>query len=268
MLARYHLEVNNRMQVEVLGSSSFVPTMKSSWSSFFVELGNGETLLIDAGTRRLLGFRRDVLGINHVLITHRHPDHIMFLGALLRRMRRNKRASPLTIFCPENAYYHIQSFIRFYNPRGTPDFVTIQTFNPSTPEHLLTLSQSGTEVWTAAACHTTMTAAYALIQGEKKIVFAPDTAPNCAPLLALAKGAKGFFHDCTFPTRVHTYAVSKGHSSPEGAGLDAQKAGVGSLILVHTSRVRALNIQNLITGAARHFNGEIHVAHDTSTFTF
>jgi ribonuclease BN (tRNA processing enzyme) len=256
------------MRVEVLGSSSFVPTVKGSWSSFFVELGNDELLLIDAGTRRLLGFRRDVLRVNHVLITHRHPDHIMFLGALLRRMHRNKRTSPLTIFCPVNAYYHIQGFIRFYNPGGIPDFVTFQTFTPNDPEHLLTLPQSGTEVWTAATCHTTMAAAYALVQGNKKIVFAPDTTPNCASLLALAKGAKGFFHDCTFPTSFHTFAVAKGHSSPEGAGLDAHKAGVDSLILIHTSRVRALNQQTLITGAARYFNGEIHVAKDTSTFTF
>lgn len=256
------------MHVEVLGSSSFVPTVKGSWSSFFIELGNDELLLIDAGTRRLLGFRRDVLRVNHVLITHRHPDHIMFLGALLRRMHRKKRTTPLTIFCPVNAYYHIQGFIRFYNPRGVPSFVTFQTFAPSNPEQLLTLPQSGTEIWAAAACHTTMAAAYALIQDGKKIVFAPDTAPNCAPLLALAKGAKAFFHDCTFPTSVHTYAVSKGHSSPEGAGLDAHKAGVASLILIHTSRIRALNPQSLITGAARYFDGEIHVANDTSSFTF
>ena len=192
----------------------------------------------------------------------------MFLGALIRRMHRNKRTSPLTVICPVNAYYHLQGFIRFYNPSGVPDFVTIQTFSPSKPEQLLTLSQSGTEVWAAAACHTTMTAAYALIQSKKKIVFAPDTAPNCATLLTLAKGANGFFHDCTFPTSVHTYAVSKGHSSPEGAGLDAQKADVDSLILIHTSRVRAFNQQTLISGAARYFNGPIHVANDKSTFTF
>jgi ribonuclease BN (tRNA processing enzyme) len=183
-------------------------------------------------------------------------------------MHRNKRTSPLTIFCPVNAYYHIQGFIRFYNPRGVPDFVTIQTFIPGNPGHVLTLPKTGTEVWSAATCHTTMAAAYALIQGKKKIVFAPDTTPNCASLLALAKGAKGFFHDCTFPTRVHTYAVSKGHSSPEGAGLDAQRAEAASLILIHTSRVRAFNQQTLITGAARYFDGEIHVAHDTSIFTF
>ena len=256
------------MRVEVLGSSSFVPTIKSSWSSFFVELGNDELLLVDAGTRRLLGFRRDILSVNHILITHRHPDHIMFLGALLRRMHRNKRTTPLTIFCPVNAYYHIRGFVRFYNPRHAPEFVSYQTFVPGDPERLLTLPQSGTEVWIAATCHTTMAAAYAVIQGETKIVFAPDTTPNCPSLLALAKGAKGFFHDCTFPTRAHTYAVSKGHSSPEGAGLDAHKAGVDSLILIHTSRVRAFNQQNLITGAARYFNGEIHVANDTSTFTF
>ncbi|MFX0167921.1 MAG: MBL fold metallo-hydrolase [Candidatus Hodarchaeota archaeon] len=256
------------MRVEVLGSSSFVPTLKSSWSSFFVELGDDETILIDAGTRRLLGFRRDLLNVNHIFITHRHLDHIIFLGALLRRMKRNHRTTPLTVFCPVNAFYQLKTFIRFYLPSGSPNFVSFQPFTPSNPKHLVTLSHTQTQIWTAATCHTTMAAAFALVQGSKKIVFAPDTAPNCSTLLALAKGAQGFFHDCTFPTRVHTLAVAKGHSSPEGAGLDATKAEVESLILIHTSRVRALNQQTLIAGAAQHFKGKIHVAKDGSNFTF
>lgn len=256
------------MEIQVLGSSSFIPTIKGSWSSFYINLGNGDRILIDAGTRRLLGFRKDALEVSHIFITHRHPDHILFLGALLRRMKRNNRKNPLTIFCPINALYRIQGFIRFYNPRGVPDFVDFETFTPGDPEYLITLSKSKTEMWAGAACHTTMAAGYGILQGNKKIVVVPDTKPKCSTLLALAKGARALFHDCTFPTRVHTTAVSKGHSSPEGAGFDAQKAEVKTLILVHTSRIRALDEQTLIEGAAQYFNGEILVASDNSTFKF
>ncbi|MFX1576411.1 MAG: MBL fold metallo-hydrolase [Promethearchaeota archaeon] len=256
------------MEIEVLGSSSFIPTIKGSWSSFLVNLGRGERILIDAGTRRLLGRRQDILSVSHIFITHRHPDHIMFLGALIRRMKLNKRKKPLTIFCPINAFYHITGYIRFYNPRGIPDFINFESFTPSKPTYLMTLSKSKTEMWAAAACHTTMAAGYGIIQGDTKVVIVPDTAPNCKPVLALAKGATAFFHDTTFPTAVHNYATAKGHSSPEGAGMDAAKAGVKTLILIHTSRVRSRNAHNLFAGAARYFAGEIHVGEDTSTFTF
>ncbi len=256
------------LQIEVLGSSSFLPTIKGSWSSFFINLGNGDRILIDAGTRRILGFRKDILDVSHIFITHRHTDHIMFLGALLERMKRNKRKKPLTIFCPVNAFYHIQMFIRFFNPRGVPGFVDFETYTPNDPEYLISFPKSNTEMWAAAACHTTMAAGYGIIQGKKKVVIVPDTRPNCKTLLALAKGARALFHDCTFPTAVHTFAFSKGHSSPEGAGVDAAKAGVQTLVLIHTSRVRARDQQTLIDGAARHFNGEIRVAADNTTFTF
>jgi ribonuclease BN (tRNA processing enzyme) len=256
------------MEIEVLGSSSFIPTIKGSWSSFFLDLGKGDRILVDAGTRRLLSRRKDILSVSHVFITHRHADHIMFLGALLSRMKRNKRSKPLTVFCPINAFYHITGFIRFYNPKGIPDFVNFETFTPGDPEYIITLHKSKTEIWAAAACHTTMAAGYGVIQGDTKVVFAPDTAPNCKTLIALAHGARALFHDTTFPTAVHSYAVRKGHSSPEGAGMDAAKAGVQTLILIHTSRVRSRNAHSLFAGAARYFGGEIHVGTDTSRFTF
>ncbi len=192
----------------------------------------------------------------------------MFLGALLRRMKRNKRKKPLTIFCPVNAFYHVIGYIRFYNPKGVPDFVNFETFTPGKPEYLISLSKSNTEMWAAAACHTTMAAGYGIIQGDTKVVIVPDTAPNCKPLLALAKGARALFHDTTFPTAKYGFAVAKGHSSPEGAGLDAEKARVQTLVLIHTSRARSRDAHTLFAGAARYFGGEIQVGSDTSTFTF
>lgn len=206
--------------------------------------------------------------VKDIYITHRHPDHILFLGGLIRRMFRNNRTEPLTIYCPTNAFYRLQGFIRFANPRGIPPFIKFQTFIPEDPEHMHTRPSSQTDVWEAAACHTTMTAGYAFSQGDRKIVFSPDTSPNCPTLIALAENATGWFHDCTFPSPLHTIARRKGHSSPKGSGSDAAKAGVKKLILIHTSRVRSLEQDNLVKGARKHFDGEVEVAKDNSVFEF
>jgi ribonuclease BN (tRNA processing enzyme) len=50
--------------------------------------------------------------------------------------------------------------------------------------------------------------------------------------------------------------------------MDAAKAGVQTLVLIHTSRARYRDVQNLLVGAARYFDGDIHVGEDKSTFTF
>lgn len=256
------------MQVTVLGSSSFVPTLRRSWTSFLIDLGSGDQVLVDAGSRRIMGFRRDILPVKYVLISHKHPDHIAFLGALILRMKRNGRTSPLTILCPPNAYQRIFRFIRFFNRQNIPSFVNIKVFTPSVPRRIARLSTSKTDVWTAAACHTTLTAAYAFQQGKTRVVIASDTASNCSTLLALAKGATAFFHDCTFPIRRFGFARKKGHSNPESAGVDARRVGAKSLILVHLSGTRAPDKRALIAGAKRHFEGEVHVASDNTTFTF
>jgi len=256
------------VQVTVLGSSSFVPTLRRSWTSFLIDMGKGDKVLVDAGSRRIMGFRRDILSVKYVYVTHKHPDHIAFLGALILRMQRNNRTIPLTILCPPNAYQRIFRFIRFFNRHGPPPFVKIKVLTPSTPQKITIFTASQTEVWSAASCHTSLTAAYAFKQGETKIVFAPDTAPSCKPLLALAKGATAFFHDCTFPVRRFTFARRKGHSSPEGAGFDARRVKAENLILVHLSSTRSLNEAALVAGAKRHFGGEVFIAHDNDKFTF
>lgn len=215
-----------------------------------------------------MGFRRDVLPVKYIFVTHRHPDHITFIGALILRMQRNGRTAPLTILCPPNAYQRLSSFIRFFNRQGPPAFVNIKVFTPAAPRRIARFSASQTEVWAAATCHTTLTAAYAFQQGKTKIIIAPDTAPNCSTLLALAEGATAFFHDCTFPIQRFTIARRKGHSNPEGAGDDARRVGAKNLILVHLSGTRAPDKRILIAGAKRHFEGGIFVARDNATFTF
>jgi len=225
-------------------------------------------VLVDAGSWRLLGLRRDVLKVSRVYITHRHPDHTGFLGVLLRRMMCQGRTKPLHLFYPTNASSRILHYIRLFNPRRLPPFLRFHPFKPAKPILLDRLPHSNTEVWTAAACHTTMTAAYAFHHLTTKVVIVPDTSPGCPTIIELARGATALFHDCTFSTRHLRLARRKGHSSPEGAGYDAARAGVHTLILTHISGVRTIQEQNIISGASYHFSGPIFVAHDNQSFTF
>ncbi len=214
-----------------------------------------------------MSFRVDVLHTKRVYITHSHPDHTAFIGALVRRMRRLGRTDPLTIFCPTNTVQHLHQFIRLFNHNKIPSFVQIRPFKPAAPCTIDYLSSSKTEVKAAAACHTTLTAGYAFCQGDTRIIISPDTGPRCPTLLTLAQGATAWFHDCTFATG-RLLSMRKGHSTPQNAGGDAARARVKTLILLHISGLRLRNPRAIMAAARLHFNGEIFIAKDDMTFTF
>lgn len=256
------------MDVTVIGSSSFVPTLLNSWSSFFFDFGKGDYAIVDAGSWRLLTTVHKVTYTKHVLFTHKHWDHTLFFGGLLWRMRFRRRSEPLRILCPSNAYNRLQRLNRYFNPLGLPSFADLKGFTPAEPRRIGYLNASGTEIWAAAAQHTTTTAGYAFCQGNTKVVVAPDTAANSPTLLKLANNATAFFHDCTFPAGKEGLAKKKGHSTAEGAGYDAAKANAKTLVLIHMSKPRAPRKEELIKGARHYFDGKVLLAQDYATYTF
>jgi len=259
---------DQKLLVTVIGSSSFVPTRKRTWTSVLLDFGNEDRVLLDAGSARLLRPRQEILSVSHIYISHNHPDHTIFLGPLVRRMQRRKRRALLTIHCPTSAYPRVRFFIRLFNRFCIPLFVRFEVFVPGAPSEVNRFANSNTRVWAASECHVVDAAAYAFLQGDTKVVFATDTRANCASVIALAKGATAFFHDATFPTRAARMARVRGHSSPEGAGIDATRAGARTLVLTHVSDIRFPDERALVVGAQHHYKGRIIVAKDKQTYEF
>ena len=208
----------------------------------------------------------DVTSISKIYLTHRHIDHICFLGALLRRMRRQGRTRPLHIFLPSNAAGRLRPFIHIFNLRFPP-FVKLHPFNVYAPKCIDQLPSSKSEVWAAAVDHTTITVAYSFRQGGVQATIAPDTRPGFTPLIKLSEGATLLIHDCTFPSGKTHLARRYGHSSPEGAGYDAASAKARNLILTHISDMRTRNHPALLEGAQEYFPGPTLLAYDKLSFT-
>jgi ribonuclease BN (tRNA processing enzyme) len=183
-------------------------------------------------------------------------------------MYRRNRHTPLTILCPASAYPRVRFFIRLFNRCQIPAFVRFRVFAPGAPRRVSQFTGSKTQVWAASECHAVDAAAYAFLQGSTKVTIATDTRANCPSVIALAKGATAFFHDATFPTRAARIARVRGHSSPEGAGIDATQAGAQMLVLTHVSDIRFPDERALIVGAQHHYKGRIVVAKDMETYEF
>jgi ribonuclease BN (tRNA processing enzyme) len=183
-------------------------------------------------------------------------------------MQRRRRRAPLTILCPASAYPRIRFFIQLFNRCKVPAFIRFKVFTPGAPRRISQFVRSKTEVWGASECHAVDAAAYAFLQGSTKVVIATDTRANCASVIALAKGATALFHDATFPTRAARMARVRGHSSPEGAGIDATQAAAQTLVLTHVSDIRFPDERALVVGARYHYKGRIVVAKDMETYEF
>jgi len=253
------------LQITILGSSAFVASAQRSWTSLLLDLGNGDRILVDAGSWRLVNSPR-VLAVSKIYLTHRHIDHICFLGALLRKMRRRGRTHPLDIFLPANATHRLRPLIRIFNFRF-PSFVRFHPFDVYTPRRVDQLPGSKTEVWAASADHTTATVAYSFRQEAVQVTVAPDTRSGFSPLIELARGTSVLLHDCTFSSGRLRLARRYGHSSPEGAGYDAACARARNLVLTHISDVWARNQSNLLAGAREYFSGPIILACDRLSLT-
>jgi ribonuclease BN (tRNA processing enzyme) len=183
-------------------------------------------------------------------------------------MQRRNRHAPLTILCPESAYPRVRFFIRLFNRCRVPAFVRFNVFVPGNPCQIGRFANSETQVWGASECHVVDAAAYAFLQGRTKVVIATDTRANCPSVIALAKRATALFHDTTFPTRAARMARVRGHSSPEGAGIDATHASAQTLVLTHVSDIRFPDERVLVLGARHHYKGRIIVAKDMETYEF
>jgi len=95
--------MSNTFSVQILGSSSAVPTRDRNQTALVLDLGP-ESILFDAGE----GVQKQIIihnvkphKINYVVISHLHPDHFIGLIGLLCSWGLLRRHHMLNIVCPE-----------------------------------------------------------------------------------------------------------------------------------------------------------------------
>lgn len=92
--------MNKLTRIIFTGTGSGKTSLNRFHSSFIIDNTNYK-LLVDAGdsvSRALIKSEIDINGINGIIITHFHPDHICGLPSLLLQMKMLKRVNPLKIF--------------------------------------------------------------------------------------------------------------------------------------------------------------------------
>ena len=166
------------MKVRVLGCSGAI-SKDCRTTSFLLD----RDVLIDAGTGVGDLTLEEMAGIDHVLLTHSHLDHVAALPLMVDAIA-SQRSTPIKVHALQGTIDALKAHI--FNNTIWPDFSRIPT--PEAPFisfHPLELGQTlhiaGKQIEVLPAVHTVPAVGYAVATAQGYWVFTGDT--ECNPAL-------------------------------------------------------------------------------------
>ncbi len=261
------------MRVALLGSASALCTAERDNTALVVET-HGAVLLIDctgSPAKKLLQLGFDYMRIDHILLTHWHPDHIYGLPSLLHEMLLLQRTRPLTLFLPRSSQRIIEPFVRAL-------FVDMKSmfeirFRPvEMAENVQLIDGDGYRVYSTPVIHSDDTLAYKIVESKQdgeftrdvSFVYSSDTKPS-ESLIRLAQGADLLVHECTYLDG-EPAAVNTTHSNARQVGVLAARAGVTQLALVHLGVEVIKQPETAVKQVQENYWGRVIVGKDLMEF--
>jgi ribonuclease BN (tRNA processing enzyme) len=248
------------MEIFLLGTGTAIPIKEHSPAGLIVKVG-GQCLLLDIGPGtlgRLHLAHVDCGQIDHLLLTHLHPDHTLDLATLLLVFNyapNTERTAPFPITGCRGLQDFCGRMVNLY-PEVAPAAFELQLREVYREE----FSIGKLRIKCAPTGHTPDSVAYRLDDGRRSMVYSGDASPR-GELARLAAGADLLISECSFPSAWET----QDHLNADTLGEIAQQAGVKSLVIVHTYPP-ALAV-DLIGQIGRHYRGEAQVGVDGLALT-
>lgn len=246
------------MYVTFLGTSGAVPTPARNPSSLQIT-HEDRHLLFDVGentVRQLARFEASE-DISAVYITHTHGDHVLGLPGLLHKLQHSGRTSSLPIYTPRGTTDRIEQLTRVLGCEFQYDIdITPVTVGDTIRGEDWTVTPFETE-------HQTRAVGYVVTPADDDgcVVYTGDTRPTDATVTAAAD-ADVLVHDAMFGEANADRARETGHSTAAEAGTVAERAGVDTLVLTHTSPRHAGEEGVLGEQARETFSGSVILPDD------
>lgn len=261
------------MQLICLGGAAAWPNPGQGCSSYIVRDGD-TTLLLDCGPDTLLELRKhaDLRGVDAVVISHAHSDHVLDLVtyryALVYAQQSETPTStdsPIPLYLPPGGEERIRALGEAVGGQGEADSTFWEPefeLREYDPDRDLDVNQ--TRVSFMQTQH--FTPCYAMrISGSdgSLIVYGADTGAY-EPLVPFSSGAGLLIAEATAKSEWKLNSDKDGHISPRDAGEWASRAGVDLLVLTHLWCERPDT--EVLSQARESFTGPISIAKPGAKF--
>jgi len=212
------------MDLRVLGCHGG-ETPKHRTSSFLIDGRIG----IDAGAITSMLALDEQHGIETVLISHAHMDHVRDLATLADN-RCQQGGPTLTIASTPETLSVLKK--HFFNDKLWPDFSRIPAgrsgmtiaYRKLEPEKVTDLG-GGTTVRAVLVDHTVETCGFVLSTPDGSIAYSGDTGPTSRlwELLQKEERLRALLMEVSFPNEHHKLAKVSGHHTPESLDKELKK---------------------------------------------
>jgi len=250
------------MHVTFLGTGSAMPTGERIQTGLLLRAA-GDSLLVDCGSGVLHALQRTPVGyegVDTVLLTHHHLDHVSDLMVLLKA-RWLAGAASMTIVGPPGTEELVEGLLDVHEYMQDRLDLTLREVAPGSE-----FSVAGFEADSMATRHSMDCLAYRLAHpadgGERDPpTFGYSGDSEAFPdLVDFFDGAAVLAHDCSFPDDVDV----SNHPTPAALGraLADADADLGRVYLTHLYPHTEGVHEEMLDSIADHYDGDVRFAND------
>jgi ribonuclease BN (tRNA processing enzyme) len=248
------------MRLTFLGTGSAMPAGRAQSGTLLVT--DEATLLVDCGSGVLNALSATDIGyegVDTVLLTHHHLDHVSDLDVLMKA-RWLAGETDLTVAGPPGTSDLVRDLLSVHDYMQDRLDLTLRDIEGET------FSLAGFEGEHVETRHSMRCFAYRLTPaaGGPTIAVSGDS-EAFEGLVEFADGAAVFLHDCSFPDDVDV----SNHPTPSslGAALAGADADIGRVYLNHLYPHTEGRHEEMLDSLADHYDGDVRFAEDGLTIT-
>ncbi|WP_407356416.1 MBL fold metallo-hydrolase [Methanolobus sp. WCC5] len=245
------------MEITLLGTGVGIPQAGRVQSGVLFDMGDS-LLLFDCGCGvlgRIYESGHDHKGIDAIVITHLHLDHV---GDVLALIKANWLVgkTDMQIYGPQGTREWFGKTMDAYDYLRDRFTVKITELSPG---DRFSPQGSGCVIRCAKTMHTDNSLAYRIENNGKAVVYTGDTEP-CEEVMELAEGADVLIHECSFPLGF----PMTNHSTPDMLTLmmEEHPLNVKELYLTHLYPHMQGHEREAVDHIRKYFTGKVVIAKD------